>query len=111
MPALSDRQHDAFDNPAKRACREGNLRVLREAAFLLWQDGDRTRLRCDWCELMGQTGLLTLDLLQREGVLAPGLLAAARVDLSRSSQHNQLAGAPRAPTERTPTQPFPGAAA
>jgi len=22
---------DAFDNPAKMACREGNLRVLREA--------------------------------------------------------------------------------
>jgi hypothetical protein len=29
------------------ACREGNLRVLREAAFLLWEDGDRTRLCCD----------------------------------------------------------------
>jgi hypothetical protein len=53
------------------ACREGNLRVLREAAYLLWQDNDRTRLRCDWCELMGETGLLTLDLLEREGVLAP----------------------------------------
>ena len=33
MTALSDRQSDAFDNPAKMACREGNLRVLREAAF------------------------------------------------------------------------------
>lgn len=32
MPTLSDRPHDAFDNPAKAACREGNLRVLREAA-------------------------------------------------------------------------------
>ena len=32
MTSLSDRQHDAFDNPAKAACREGNLRVLREAA-------------------------------------------------------------------------------
>src|SRR5437016_3643033 len=49
--ALSDRQLDAFDNPAKMACREGNLRVLSEAASLLWHDGDRTRLRCDWCEL------------------------------------------------------------
>ena len=29
MTALSDRQHDAFDNPAKMACREGNLRTLR----------------------------------------------------------------------------------
>jgi hypothetical protein len=29
---LSDRQRDAFDNPAKMACREGNLRALREAA-------------------------------------------------------------------------------
>jgi hypothetical protein len=52
MTDRSDRQHDAFDNPAKMACREGNLRVLREAAYLLWEDGDRTRLRCDWCELM-----------------------------------------------------------
>jgi hypothetical protein len=69
--SLSDRQHDAFDNPAKMACREGNLRVLREAAYLLWEDGSRTRLRCDWCELMGATGWLTLDLLEREGVLAP----------------------------------------
>ena len=63
MTDLSDRQHDAFDNPAKMACRAGNLRVLREAAYLLWEDGDRTRLRCDWCELMGATGLLTFDLL------------------------------------------------
>ena len=39
MIPRSDRQHDAFDNPAKMACREGNLRVLREAAFLLWENG------------------------------------------------------------------------
>ena len=30
---LSDRQHNAIDNPAKAACREGNLRVQREAAY------------------------------------------------------------------------------
>jgi hypothetical protein len=63
MSEVSDRRHDAFDNPAKMTCREGNLRTLREAAFLLWEDGNRTRLRCDWCELMGATGLLTLDKL------------------------------------------------
>ena len=34
MTSLSDRQHDAFDNPAKMACREGNLRVLREAGVI-----------------------------------------------------------------------------
>jgi hypothetical protein len=56
MTLLSDRQRDAFDNTAKTACREGNLRALRNAAYLLWEDGDRTRLRCDWCELMGETG-------------------------------------------------------
>jgi hypothetical protein len=50
MPQSSDRQHDAFNNPMRMACREGNLRVLREAAVLLWEDGSRTRLRCDWCE-------------------------------------------------------------
>src|SRR5436309_13630233 len=83
MTAFSDRQHDAFDNPAKMACRAGNLRVLREAAFLLWEDGERTRLRCDWCELMGATGFLTLDLLEREGVLAPGGFVGIDLDPAR----------------------------
>jgi hypothetical protein len=77
MLSLSDRQHDAFDNDAKMACRQGNLRELRQAAYLLWEDGERTRLRCDWCELMGETGLLTLDLLEREGVLPPVVLSAS----------------------------------
>src|SRR5260221_2461266 len=83
MPTLSDRQNDAFANPAKMACREGNLRVLREAAFLLWEDGERIRLRCDWCELMGETGLLTLDLLEREGALAPGGFVGIDLDPAR----------------------------
>jgi hypothetical protein len=83
MISLSDRRHDAFDNPAKMACRAGNLRVLREAAFLLWDDADRTRLRCDWCELMGETGFLTLDLIEREGVLAPGGFVGIDLDLER----------------------------
>jgi hypothetical protein len=82
MPPLSDRQHDAFDNPAKMACREGNLRVLREAAYLLWDD-TRTRLRCDWCELMGATGERTIDLLEREGVLAPGGFVGVDLDPAR----------------------------
>src|ERR1700686_718384 len=83
MTPLSDCQHDAFDNPAKMACREGNLRVLREAAFLLWEDADRTRLRCDWCELMGATGLLTLDLLEHQGVLPPGGFVGLDLDPGR----------------------------
>jgi hypothetical protein len=83
MSSVSDRQHDAFDNPAKMACRAGNLRALREAAFLLWDDSDRTRLRCDWCELMGQTGWLTLDMLEREGVLAPGGFVGIDLDPAR----------------------------
>lgn len=83
MTPLSDRQHDAFDNPAKAACREGNLRVLREAAYLLWEDSDRTRLHCDWCELMGETGLLTLDLLERTGTLAPGGFVGIDLDPTR----------------------------
>src|SRR5436190_3178584 len=83
MPPLSDRQSDAFDNPAKMACREGNLRALREAAFLLWENGDRTRLRCDWCELMGATGWLTIELLEREGVLAPGGFVGIDLDPNR----------------------------
>jgi hypothetical protein len=89
MPERSDRHSDAFDNPAKMACREGNLRVLREAAYLLWQDGDRTRLRCDWCELMGATGLLTLDLLERERVLAPGGFVGIDLDSLRIAEFRQ----------------------
>ena len=83
MTPLSSRQADAFDNPAKAACRAGNLRVLREAAYLLWDDGNRTRLRCDWCELMGETGWLTLELLEREGVLAPGGFIGIDLDAAR----------------------------
>ena len=89
MPSLSDRQHDAFDNPAKMACREGNLRVLREAAYLLWEDGDRTRLRCDWCELMGATGERTIDLLEREGGLAPGGFVGVDLDPARIDAFRQ----------------------
>jgi hypothetical protein len=89
MAPLSDRQHDAFDNPAKMACREGNLRVLREAAYLLWEDGDRTRLRCDWCELMGATGERTIDLLEREGVLAPGGFVGVDLDPARIDAFRQ----------------------
>jgi hypothetical protein len=80
---VSDRQHDAFDNPAKAQCRDGNPRVLREAAHLLWEDDSRSRLRCDWCELMGATGFLTLDVLQREGVLAAGGFVGVDLDLAR----------------------------
>src|SRR6266851_3345171 len=89
MTDISDRQHDAFDNPAKMACRAGNLRVLREAAFLLWEDGERTRLRCDWCELMGATGMLTLDLLERESVLAPGGFVGIDLDPARIDDFRQ----------------------
>jgi hypothetical protein len=83
MSNLSDRQTDAFANPVKAACRANNLRVLRDAVYLLWEDSDRRRLRCDWCELMGETGLLTLDLLEREGVLAPGGFVGIDLDAAR----------------------------
>jgi hypothetical protein len=89
MTDLSDRQHDAFDNAAKMACRQGNLRVLREAAYLLWENSDRTRLRCDWCELMGATGLLTLDLLEGAGVLAPRGFVGVDLDQTRIAGFRQ----------------------
>jgi hypothetical protein len=90
MTDLSDRQHDVFDNPAKMACRQGNLRTLRQAAYLLWEDGDRTRLRCHWCELMGETGLRTLELLEREGVLAPGGFVGVDTNAARIEEFRQL---------------------
>jgi hypothetical protein len=81
MP-LSNRKTDAFDNPAKALCREGNLRALRGSSHALWED-TRARLRCDWCELMGETGLLTLELLEREGVLAAGGFVGVDLDAGR----------------------------
>jgi hypothetical protein len=30
---ISDSQHEVFDKPSKALCRDGNLRVLREAAY------------------------------------------------------------------------------
>ena len=89
MTNLSDRQHDAFDNPAKAHCRDGNLRVLRAAAHLLWEDDNRLRLRCDWCELMGATGLLTIDMLEREGVLAAGGFVGVDLDRPRIDSFRQ----------------------
>jgi hypothetical protein len=83
MTPLSDRRQDAFDNPAKMACREGNLCVLREGAYLLWEDSTRIRLRCDWCELMGATGEQTIVLLEREGALAPGGFVGVDLDPTR----------------------------
>jgi hypothetical protein len=89
MTDLSDRKHDAFDNPAKAACRDGNLRALRDTAYLLWEDNDRIRLRCDWCELMGATGLLTLELLESAEALAPGGFVGLDLDEDRISSFRQ----------------------
>src|SRR4029077_12374461 len=47
------------------------------------------RLRCDWCELMGETGLLTLDLLERDGVLAPGGFVGIALDRARIASFRQ----------------------
>jgi hypothetical protein len=80
---LFGRSHDAFDNSARAGYCEGNLRILRKAAHLLWEDGDRTRLRCDWCELTGATSLLSLDLLERAGSLAPGGFVGIDLDQAR----------------------------
>jgi hypothetical protein len=42
MADFSDRERDAFNNPAKALCRDGDLRVLREAAHLLREDDSRS---------------------------------------------------------------------
>ena len=42
-----------------------------------------SRLRCDWCELMGESGWLTLELLEREGVLATGEFVSIDLDAER----------------------------
>src|SRR6202035_580497 len=48
-----------------------------------------TRLRCDWCELMGATGGVTLALLEREHVLAPGGFVGVDLDPARIAAFRQ----------------------
>lgn len=73
LPETSDRVHDNFDNPSKAACRERNLLAVVEQAPELWDDDDeQPHLRGDWCELMGQSGIRTLEMLEGADVLAPG---------------------------------------
>ncbi len=67
---VSSRDAHAFDNGPKTMSREGNLLALVEQAGELWDDEAHTKLRCDWAELMGETGALTLAMLERAGVLA-----------------------------------------
>ncbi len=78
---ISDRAHDAFDNLAKQECRERNLLAVVQQAHSLWdEDG---RLRCGWAELMGETGVKTLELLEREGVLSTGGFVGIDRDAAR----------------------------
>jgi hypothetical protein len=68
--SVSSRSSHTFDNGPKTMTRERNLLALVEQAGELWDDDRHGRLRCDWCELTGQTGALTLSMLERAGVLA-----------------------------------------
>jgi hypothetical protein len=66
----SDRSNDAYDNRAKTTYRERNLGFVRSAFYLLWDDVDEpSRLRCTWCELLGNTGYLAYQLLLSERVI------------------------------------------
>lgn len=71
-PGVSSRVAHSFDNASKTMTRERNLLALVEQAGELWEDEGHTRLRCDWAELLGETGGRTLAMLERAGVLAPG---------------------------------------
>ena len=86
---ISNRSADAFDNPAKARTREENLAAIRESAEELWADDDRTRLRCSWAELMGSTGHLTLELLERTGVLASGGFVGIDLDGQRVDAYRE----------------------
>ena len=46
--------------------------------------------RCDWCELIGTTGLLTLEMLERQNVLAPGGFVGVDLDAARIDGFRQL---------------------
>ncbi len=68
---VSDRATHSFDNPAKAATRERNLRVVVDQAHELW-DEERGVLRGRWCELMGTSGIRTLEMLERARALPHG---------------------------------------
>jgi hypothetical protein len=80
---ISNRSADAFDNPEKTMTREKNLAAIRESAEELWADDNRSKLRCFWAELMGDTGHLTLDLLEKTGALASGGFVGIDLDGKR----------------------------
>lgn len=94
---VSDRSADTFDNASKHACRTRNLRTVQEQAPALLDDDGK--LRCGWAELMGETGVKTLELLQDAGVLAAGGFVgidrdAGRIERFRHQhpEHNWIAG-------------------
>lgn len=97
MTAVSDRTSDTFSSDAKARVREANLTALQEAAPELFTDDGK--LRGSWLELMGETGRLTLELLESRGVIGAGQfvgidLDSARIDRFRADfpAHRWLAG-------------------
>ena len=64
------RNNDTFLSDAKNSCRLGNLKAVLESKELL--DPTNPILRCDWCELMGESGVETLRMLESRKFLRPG---------------------------------------
>jgi hypothetical protein len=80
MSSFSNRQKDAFDNSAKAITRAGTSTAYAKPPIYIGKMTAASRLRCDWFELMGATGLLTFYLLEHDGVLAAGGLVGIDLD-------------------------------
>jgi len=78
------RRNDTFLGAAKAACRAGNMAAV-SAERELWEP-DSPKLRCDWCELMGESGLETLAALESRGVMRPGGFVGVDSDFVRISR-------------------------
>jgi hypothetical protein len=88
MP-VSDRGHNAFDNQSKSESRAGNIAFLRECAWQLWEDEDKRRLACMWCELLGRTGHLSYQMLIDEGLINPSRFLGIDLDPEQVRQHQE----------------------
>lgn len=75
---------DTFDSPSKDAYRQRNVRLLREASFLVGADG---KLVGDWVELVGGSGWRSLELLEREGLVAAGQFVGVDFDAAHIDKY------------------------
>lgn len=63
---ISDRSSHQFFNSSKEQTRINNINIVKQTNLI-----EDNRLICSWCELMGTSGIETLNLLESQNLLNP----------------------------------------